>query len=267
MNKEQIVIIKGAGDLASGVAHKLFRCGFKVIMTEVEQPTCVRRSVSFANCIYQGTWEIEGVKAQKAKSLQDAVEILGQHMIAVLVDPDCRVKDQVQCIALVDGILAKKNTGTEKKHAPIVIGLGPGFTAGVDVDYVIETNRGHHLGRILTQGQAEADTGIPGGIDGYTTERLLRSPGTGYIKHVKRLGDIVEESDLIALVDGKEVRASMKGVLRGLIEEGLHVTKGYKIGDIDPRMEAIHWVDTISDKARCIAGGVLEAILMNQEKD
>ncbi|KXG74271.1 selenium-dependent molybdenum cofactor biosynthesis protein YqeB [Thermotalea metallivorans] len=264
MKTRGMVLIKGAGDIASGVAHKLFRCGFAVVMTEVEKPTCVRRKVSFANCIYEGTWEIEGIRAKKANTKDEILKILEEQMIPVVVDPRGAIKDQLDFWVLVDGIMAKKNTGTRKGDAPLVIGLGPGFRAGMDVDVVIETHRGHHLGRVIWEGEAEANTGIPGEVEGYDIQRVLKAPVGGIIKHVKKIGDFVRASEVISWIGHVEIRTTMDGVIRGLIYEGLEVPKGCKIGDIDPRKEAAGWIHSISDKARSIAGGVVEAILTKE---
>ncbi len=264
MREERFVIIKGAGDIASGVAHKLFRSGFSVVMTEIERPMCVRRNVSFASCIYEGMWEIEGIRAKKAGTKDEVLQIVRNNMIPVLIDPSCEIKNSISCNILVDAVLAKKNIGTTIKDAPLVIGLGPGFYAGRDVDVVIETNRGHNLGRIILEGEAEPNTSVPGDIAGYGIERVLRAPTGGIIKNNMKIGDWVNKSDLIAWIGDEEVRATLNGVIRGLIYDGLEVYQDWKIGDIDPRPEALGWTDTISDKARCIAGGVLEAIFMGE---
>ncbi len=261
-----IIIIKGAGDIATAVAHKLFRSGFKVVMTEVEKPTCLRRYVSFANCIYEGEWQVEDVKGEKAESLIDIPLIWEKNKIPVLIDESCSIKNEINHSVLVDCILAKKNTGTQIDDAPLVIGLGPGFIAGKDLDIVIETNRGHDLGKIILKGSAERDTGIPGNIGGYSKERVLRSTNAGEIVLIKKIGDYVEIGDVVAKVGDTEVKTVIAGVIRGLIQDGLAVTKNFKIGDVDPRGN-IDWVYTISDKGRCIAGGVLEAIMMWRNKN
>jgi len=261
MNIQKVIIIKGAGDLATGVAHKLFRSGFPIIMTEIEKPTCVRRKVSFANCIYEGEWEVEGVIAKNAKNYEDVLKIINQNKIPVIIDKECSIKDHIKPLALVDAILAKNNTGTTKEDGYVVIGLGPGFEAGVDVDVVIETNRGHNLGRIIFEGCAEPNTGIPGAIDGYTVDRVLRAPATGIIQNCKQIGEIVKKEEVIALIGEAKVKAAIDGLLKGLIYDQSEVEKGMKIGDIDPRIN-LKTVKTISEKARCIAGGVLEAIMI-----
>lgn len=261
MNIHHIIIIKGAGDLATGVAHKLFRSGFSVIMTEIKDPTCVRRNVSFANCIYEGECEVEGIRAKKANNYEEVLEIISQNSIPVIVDEECNIRDYVRPLALVDAILAKKNTGTNREDASVVIGLGPGLEAGTDVDVVIETNRGHNLGRLIFKGYAETDTGVPGEIGGYTLDRVLRAPTTGIIQGCKQLGEPVKKGEVIALIGEVEVRATIDGIIKGLIHDQMEVEKGMKIGDIDPRIN-IKTVNTISEKARCIAGGVLEAVMI-----
>ncbi|WP_330392642.1 selenium-dependent molybdenum cofactor biosynthesis protein YqeB [Geosporobacter subterraneus] len=263
MRVKELVIIKGAGDLATAVGHKLFRSGFSVIMTEVSQPTCVRRQVSFASAIYEKTWSVEGITAEAGESLEETMQILGKGRIPIIIDPQCSIQVSLQAPYLVDAILAKKNTGTKKEDAQVVIGLGPGFTAGEDVDIVVETNRGHNLGRIYFEGSAEADTGIPGDIDGYTQERVLRAPQEGFIRHMKNIGDRVSVSEVISFVGEQPVQAGIEGLIRGLIHEGIYVKSGMKIGDVDPRGN-FEYVNSISDKARNIAGGVLEAIMIKK---
>ncbi|AOT71271.1 selenium-dependent molybdenum cofactor biosynthesis protein YqeB [Geosporobacter ferrireducens] len=261
MVAKDLVIIKGAGDLATAVGHKLFRCGFSVIMTEIPQPTCVRRQVSFANAIYEKRWAVEGISAEAADSFEDMIQVMKSGKIPVIIDPSCKIQERIKAPYLVDAVLAKKNIGTKKNDAAVVIGLGPGFRAGVDVDMVIETNRGHNLGRIYFEGGAEADTGIPGNIGGYTKERVLRAPVEGFIRHVKNIGDFVQYSEAVSFVGNQPLRAEIDGIIRGLIHDGLFVKAGLKIGDIDPRGN-IEYLDKISDKARNIAGGVLEGILI-----
>ncbi len=260
MLTEKFIVIKGAGDIATAVAHKLYRSGFKLMMTEISRPTCVRRNVSFANAVLEGEWTVEGITARKALDLQEALKIIEENKLPVLVDSEAMVLKEIDCIAVVDCIIAKRNTGTKRGDAPIVIALGPGFVAGEDVDVVIETNRGHNLGRIITEGPASADTKEPGYIQGYSAERILRSPANGIIINVKEIGDYVELEEAIAIIDGEVARAQVSGVIRGLISNGIEVSKGLKIGDIDPRGQDA-FVDTISDKGRCIAGAVLEVIV------
>ncbi|NLL58072.1 MAG: EF2563 family selenium-dependent molybdenum hydroxylase system protein [Firmicutes bacterium] len=254
------VIIKGAGDLASGVAHRLWQSGFDVLLLELPQPLVVRRSVAFACAVYEGTMCVEGVEARLCRSDKEIAELLSQRIIPVLVDPQGEIIPRFKPDVLVDAVLAKKNTGTALSDAPIVIGLGPGFTAGKDVHAVVETQRGHNLGKVFYSGSAAANTGIPGDISGYSMERLLRAPAGGKFEPVKQIGELVRQGETVANVDGVPVPAGVTGLIRGLLYPGLQVQEGMKIGDIDPRGKEVDYL-TISDKARAVAGGVLEAIL------
>ncbi len=255
------VIIKSGGDIATAVAHKLFRAGFPVVITELENPMMVRRTISFANCIYEKTWTVEGVTAVLAEDPLDFMKILRNGRIPVIIDPGCRTKNLIQPVILVDGILAKRNSGTAKEDAPVVIALGPGFIAGEDAHAVIETNRGHELGRILFEGQAAPNTGVPGQIGGYALERVLRSPVPGMVQNHTTIGAAVKAGELICSVEGQPVFTQIDGVVRGLIKEGLLVKEYEKLGDVDPRGDTKYcW--SISDKGRNIAGAVLEAILI-----
>lgn len=257
---DMLVLVKGAGDLATGVAHRLFRCGFQVVMTEIAQPSVVRRSVSFAEAVYEGAHEVEGVTSRWAHNVAEIVAILKRGEIPVLVDPGAGCRLWLNPGAIVDAIMAKKNTGTTIADAPVVVGLGPGIVAGIDAHAVIETNRGHNLGRVILDGCAEPNTGIPGNIDGFSTERLLKAPADGVFFSCFGIGDVVAAGDILGYVDNTPAKAGLTGMIRGLIRDGLRVTRGLKIGDIDPRGGVEHCY-TISDKARAVAGGVLEAIL------
>ncbi len=262
-----LVIVKGGGDLATGIIHRLWRSGFPVIATEAENPTMVRRTVSFAECLYTGRHEVEGVAAERAKGnspeemLASAKALLGEGVLPVAIDPGAEIVPLAGPAALVDAIMAKRNLGTRIDQAEVVVGIGPGFTAGVDTHAVIETARGHDIGRVIIEGGAEPNTGIPGPIGGYTTERLLRSPAAGAFEPCAAIGDLVEASDIVATVGGVELRAQIRGVLRGLLREGIEITEGFKVGDVDPRAKPSH-CHTISDKSRAIGGGVLEAVMM-----
>jgi xanthine dehydrogenase accessory factor len=260
------IVIKSGGDLATAVAHKLFRVGFPVIITELDNPMMVRRTVSFANCIYEKEWTVEGVTSVLADSVSRVKEVLKEGKIPVIIDPKCNILEELKPSVLIDGILAKKNCGTKITDAPIVIALGPGFTAKVDVDIVIETQRGHELGKIIYEGKAIANTGIPGDIKGYTSERVLRSSCSGFVKNHVDIGSYVEVGETICSVDGSLVKAQIKGIVRGLIHQGLFVKKNEKLGDIDPRGEK-KYCQIISEKGRNIAGGVLEAILIELNKN
>lgn len=255
-----LVLIKGAGDLASGVAARLYRCGFPVVMTELPNPLMVRRTVSFGEAVYEGEVDVEGITARRVDDAASATLALGAGIIPVVVDPRGASLDMLRPAVLVDAIMAKRNTGTTRAQAQLVIALGPGFIAGVDCHAVIETNRGHCLGRVILEGAAEPDTGRPGSIGGKTDERILRAPAAGTVRGRAEIGDRVVAGQVVASVEGQEVRAGTDGVLRGLVRPGALVRAGEKIGDVDPRAAPEHCY-LISDKSLAIAGGVLEAIL------
>lgn len=261
---DELIIVKGGGDLATGIAHRLFRSGFQVMITEIPQPTVIRRTVAFASAIYSGKVTVEGVTAVRAQ-VDDICSLVNKRVIPVIIDQtaDCVLK--LRPGALVDAIIAKTNTGTTIQDAPIVIAAGPGFAAGIDVHAVIETSRGHDLGRVITNGSALADTRIPGNIGGYTIERLIKAPCSGKFRGICNIGDRVTDGKIVAYVDDAPVYANISGVLRGLLHDGLTVSKGMKVGDVDPRAKVEHCF-TISDKARAIGGGVLEAIMMLKNK-
>jgi len=255
------ILIKGAGDLATGVAVRLKRAGFDVVMADLPHPTAVRRTVSFCEAIPEGVMVVEGIRARRAESAEAAESILAAGDVAVLEDPEARCKEILKPFALVDAILAKRNTGTGMHDAQVVVALGPGFTAGKDCHAVVETMRGHDLGRVLTKGSARPNTGIPGEIGGHTVERLLRAPADGLFMPFAKIGDVVKAGDVVAEVAGVPLRALISGVVRGLLREGIPVRAGMKSGDIDPRCEVAHCF-SVSDKARAVGGGALEAILM-----
>ena len=261
MNKMEniLVIIRGGGDLATGVAVRLFRAGFSVMILEIDRPTVIRLPVSFARIIYEGKIIVEGIEAVLIPSWEKAKDIIKQAKIPVLIDPEGYCINKLSPSVLVDAILAKRNLGTKIDQAPLVIGLGPGFTAGEDVDVVIETMRGHNLGRVYCQGQAAPDTGIPGEVGGESERRLLRAPADGKIIPLHKIGDPVMAGEVIAEVEGVPLKAEISGVLRGLIYPESRVTKGMKVGDIDPR-GIKEYCFNVSDKARSIGGAVLEAI-------
>jgi xanthine dehydrogenase accessory factor len=254
------VMIKGGGEMASGVAHRLFRSHLKVVMTEIAQPMCVRREVSFCEAIFQMEKVVEGVRARCIASPHEVQSAWKTGMIPLLIDPDGISRDAIKPHVIVDAILAKKNTGTYQGDAALVVGLGPGFWAGRDVDVVIETNRGHELGRVITEGPAQPDTGVPGDIAGVGAQRVLRAPRDGRFRPVKEIGALVAEGETVAWVEDQPMTTAISGVLRGLLREGIMVHKGLKAGDVDPRGRLENCF-TISDKARAIGGGVLEAIL------
>ena len=254
-----LVIIRGGGDLATGVAVRLFRAGFSVMILEIDRPTVIRLPVSFARIIYEGKIIVEGIEAVLIPSWEKAKDIIKQAKIPVLIDPEGYCINKLSPSVLVDAILAKRNLGTKIDQAPLVIGLGPGFTAGEDVDVVIETMRGHNLGRVYYQGQAAPDTGVPGEVGGESRRRLLRAPADGKIIPLHKIGDPVMAGEVIAEVEGVPLKAEISGVLRGLIYPESRVTKGMKVGDIDPR-GIKEYCFNVSDKARSIGGAVLEAI-------
>ncbi len=260
MFRHILVGVRGAGDLASGTIHRLHRAGFSVVAAELPQPLALRRTVAFAEAVYAGSIEIEGLTGTRAHTVDGARALLQAGHVPVLVDPDGALMSALQPTALIDATLAKRNAGMKLSDAQVVLALGPGFVAGVDAHAVIETNRGHNLGRVYYKGTAEADTGVPGDIGGYTAERLLRAPGEGLLQGRHAIGDTVSAGEVVATVGDAAVIAAISGVLRGLVHDGLVVPKGMKIGDIDPRARREHCY-SISDKSRAIAGGVLEALL------
>lgn len=262
---ENLIVVRGGGDLATGTVYKLRKCGFPVLILETDNPSAIRRNVAFSEAVYRGTQTVEDMTCYRADTVSHAESLLREGKLAVLVDPQGSSVGKWKPLAVVDAILAKRNLGTDRSMAPITLALGPGFTAGVDVDAVIETKRGHDLGRVLRQGSAAPNTGIPGTVKGYGKERVIHSPAEGILRNVCQITDTVKKGQLIALIEtgngNVPVKASMDGLLRGLIRDGYCVGKGFKIADIDPRAEEYQNCFTISDKARCIAGGVLEALL------
>jgi xanthine dehydrogenase accessory factor len=258
---ELIVVIKGAGEMASAVAWRIYMSNIRrILMLETGSPLAVRREVSFCEVLYDGRKTIEGVEALRVDGDKAARKAWAQAKIAVAADPEWQVLDRLRPNVVIDAILAKQNLGTSLSEAPLVVGLGPGFVAGQDVHFVIETNRGHHLGRIITSGTAEPNTGIPGAIGGYTEERVLRAPCDGEFQARCAIGDRVKKGDTVGTVSEMNVAAKIDGVLRGLIRSSSQVSQGSKLGDIDPRGH-VHYCHTISDKARAISGSVLEVIL------
>ena len=297
--KNLLIICRGAGDLATGIIHRLHRAGHRVIALETDYPAAIRRQVSFCEAVYDGSAAVEGVTARLVPALTDAETISGindtpqAHIasqkwkssaieaveavleageVPLLIDPKGESITLLKPDVVVDAIIAKKNLGTTINMAPLVIGVGPGFTAGKDVHLVIESMRGHNLARIITDGMAQPNTGVPGNIAGFTSERVIHAPAAGYIHDVRKIGDIVQKGDEIAriyrdkesydnaLSEYVPVNATITGIIRGLIREGYYFRKGFKIADIDPRESELSNCFTISDKARSIAGSVLEAV-------
>lgn len=257
-NDRPLALIKGAGDLASGAALRLHRAGFAVVMTEIAHPTVVRRTVAFAEAVVLGRVTVEGVEGVLADDAADVRRLLAQGTIAVVVDPEAAVRHELRPILLVDAIVAKRNLHTRLSDAPAVVALGPGFVAGRDAHAVIETQRGHALGRVITAGEALPNTGIPGEVGGHGADRVLRAPADGILRATREIGDRVRAGEIVASVDDDPVRSRLDGVLRGLIRPGLHVSAGLKLGDVDPCGSA-ECCYLASDKAMAIAGGVLEA--------
>jgi xanthine dehydrogenase accessory factor len=258
---ELVIGIKGAGEMASGIAWRLYMANLKkIFMMEVERPLAVRRAVSFCEALLDERQTVEGVEAAKAGDFQEVKDIWRNGKIAVLADPEWHAVKELSPDVVIDAILAKKNLGTNTKEAPLVVGLGPGFTAGNDVHMVIETNRGHNLGTIIQTGCADPNTGIPGQIGGHTSKRVLRAPITGIFNSERAIGEIVCRGEVIGTVDDAPVVSEIDGVIRGLIRPNIRVTTDLKIGDVDPRKQ-VAYCHTISEKARAIGGAVLEAIL------
>ena len=300
IKKNLLIICRGAGDLATGIIHRLHRAGHRVIALETDYPAAIRRQVSFCEAVYDGSAAVEGVTARLVPALADAetdtetysgindtpaahiasekwdssdiAAVLEAGEVPLLIDPKGESIALLKPDVVVDAIIAKKNLGTTINMAPLVIGVGPGFTAGQDVHLVIESMRGHNLARIITDGMAQPNTGVPGNIAGFTSERVIHAPAAGYIHDVRKIGDIVQKGDEIARIyPDKEsydnalseyvpVNATITGIIRGLIREGYYFSEGFKIADIDPRESELTNCFTISDKARSIAGSVLEAV-------
>lgn len=276
MKKTDLLVVRGAGDLATGTIHRLKQAGFHLLVLEAEHPAAIRRQVALSEAVYAKSAQVESVKAvrmevdltdtknRKEAILREMERIWSENAVPVLVDPAGISISVLHPQVVVDAILAKKNLGTGREMAPLTIALGPGFTAGADVDVVIETKRGHNLGRVIRSGSAVPNTGIPGIIGGYGKERVMHAEAEGILRNVASIGDIVEAGAVIAEIETENgcvpVKASLSGLLRGLIRDGYPVTKGFKIADIDPRKEELQNCFTISDKARCIAGSVLEVI-------
>ena len=263
-----LIIVRGGGDLATGTIYKLYKCGFPVLILEVPRPSAIRRNAAFSEAVYEGIQKVEDVTCYLADSISDAKKLLSQGKLTMLVDPMGEAIARLKPMAVVDAILAKKNLGTSRIMAPITVALGPGFEALRDVDAVVETQRGHNLGRVLWQGKAAPNTGIPGIIGGYGIERVIYSPAAGVLRNVCHITDTVKKGQTIAIIETDAepipVTATLDGLLRGLIRDGYSVTEGFKIADIDPRVEEYDNCFTISDKSRCIAGGVLEAIMVRK---
>ncbi len=260
MNRNQLILIRGAGDLASGIALRLRRAGFRVVMTEIPRPTAIRRTVAYCQAVFDGETTVEDVTARLAASPVEALALLDRGLLPILIDPDCRCREALKPDVLVDAILAKRNLGTRITDAPVVVGVGPGFTVGLDCHAAVETMRGHTLGRVLYAGAPLPNTNVPGRIGGFAGERVLRAPADGVFRPALRIGDRVKAGDAAGWVEGVPMICTLDGVLRGLLADGIPVRKGMKAGDVDPRNDP-SYCTLVSDKALAIGGGVLEAIL------
>lgn len=263
MHKKPRVILRGGGDLASGVAARLHRTGFAVLVLELAHPLVVRRLVSFAEAIFEGQVQVEEITARRASDLDEVAEIQAAGGIAVMVDPEMACLDAYHPLVLVDARMMKRKPEYERMPAPLVIGLGPGFTAGEDCHAVVETIRGHKLGRVIWEGPAAADTGIPDTVLGINSLRVLRAPADGELIGEAEIGDLIKKGERIARVGEEAILAPFDGALRGLVKSGLHVKSGLKVGDLDPRNNPLY-ARLISDKSLAIGGGVLEAILSQE---
>ena len=255
-----LVVIRGAGDIATGIALRLWRSGIQCVLCEIEAPTAIRRTVAFSDAVRRGETQVEDVIARRAADSGEALRLLAEGIVPVLVDRSAACKAELRPDALVDAILAKRNLGTKITDAPVVVAVGPGFTAGVDCHAVVETMRGHTLGRVYTTGSALPNTNVPGLIGGFAGERVLRAPADGIFRACREIGDRVQAGDVAGTVEGEPMVCMISGILRGLLADGTPVHKGMKAGDVDPRCEIDH-CRCASDKALAVGGGVLEAIL------
>lgn len=255
----KIIVVRGGGDMATGVVQKLYRAGFAVLILETPTPTAIRRSVALCEAVYDGIAKVEDVTCCRLDNTDQLEDCWKAGNVPLLIDPKSDTISKIKPSAVVDAILAKRNTGTSMEMAEITIALGPGFCAGKDVHVVIETTRGHDLGRLILQGSAKPNTGIPGEICGKSAERVLRAPCSGTIVAKRQIGEVVKQNEVLFTVDAQEVCAPFDGLIRGMIRSDLQVPKNMKISDIDPRTDID--TNTISDKARCIGGAVLEAYL------
>ena len=261
MQTNKTAIIRGGGDLASAIIQKLHRSGFKVIISELKSPQMVRRTVSFSSAVYEKRYTVEGITAALASSTGEIEDVFARGEIPILTGMEKEIMKDIKPDIFIDATLSKKTPDYKKDYADIVIGLGPEIVAGIHADVVIETSRGHDLGRLIFSGKAKENSHIPGNIAGFTHERVIHSPVDGEITLMCEIGDIVEEGHVLAKVGKSEVKAKIPGMVRGLIHDSIHVTKGLKIADVDPRGKDANHL-TISDKGRNIAGGVLEAVLI-----
>ncbi len=259
--KDLVICIKGAGDLATGVAIRLFKSGFKnIVLLETNQPLAVRRTVTFSEAVYEKTKVVEGVTAELCENFEDVRKFHQNNKIPVVINPEWTIFEYIKPDVVIDAIIAKKNLGTNLNEAPLVIGLGPGFYAGKDVHAVIETNRGHFLGSVIYEGEAAENTGIPGTVMGYDKERVIWSPGTGLFTTDRKIGESVKKGDVIAKVGDVPIYSKLDGVIRGLLRNDINIKKGTKVADVDPRNDP-SYCNYVSEKSRAIGGAVLEVIL------
>jgi len=257
--ESELVIVRGAGDIATGIIHRLHKAGYRVLALEIDKPTTIRRTVAFSEAVYERSTVVEGVECRLANTEEEALNFIDQGDVALLCDQKGDSIRSMRPLVVVDAIIAKRNLTTNPSMAPLVIALGPGFTAPVDCHVVIETQRGHDLGRIIIEGSAQENTGIPGMIGNYAEQRVLHSHVEGCFIGKASIGDMVHAGDIIAHIDSTAVTATIDGVLRGLLHDGLHVPVGCKIADIDPRGKP-EYCRSMSDKARALGGAVLEVI-------
>lgn len=265
MKRDDLIVVRGGGDLATGTIHRLWSAGLRVLVLEAEHPAAIRRQVSLCEAVYEGETTVEGLRAVRVESLEAVEAVWAGNAVPVLVDPKGSCLEQARPAVLIDAIIAKKNLGTTREMAPLTIALGPGFVAGQDVDVVVETKRGHKLGRIIREGAAAPNSGVPGIIGGYGAERVIHAPEAGVFRNRHAITDLVTAGETIAVIempDGSEipVTTQIDGILRGLLRDGYPVTRGFKVADVDPRRSELENCFLISDKARCIAGSVLELV-------
>lgn len=254
-----IALIRGGGDLGSGIALRLHRAGFKIIITEIELPLVLRRTVAFANAIYEKEMIVEGVKSKFTSELNDIDSLLHSGIIPVLIDPELNVLNYISVDILIDARMLKSYNPNALNKKPLIIGIGPGFIASQNCHAAIESNRGHFLGRVLWEGSAQENTGTPGKIGSADFDRVIRAPLEGLINNGLMIGTMVKKGDFLGYVGNERIIASIDGCLRGLMHDGIYANKGEKIGDLDPRQDP-SLINFVSEKSLAIAGGVIEAI-------
>lgn len=259
-----IVLLRGGGDLATGVAARLHRAAFRVLVVELPAPLAVRRTVSAAQAVFSGEIKIEELHAHLASGIDQVHKVWAAGDLPVMIDPEASSADALRPMVIVDARMRKRGPEWDLRSYPLGVGLGPGFVAGENCHAVVETRRGHTLGRVIWNGAAAPDSGVPDPVFGLDADRVLRAPRDGHVAGHAQIGDLVQQGDLLAEVAGAEIRAAFAGVLRGLVHESVEVRSGMKVGDLDPRSEPSH-AFLISDKALAIGGGVLEAVLAQEQ--